>query len=32
LNDGRISGEERNTRPRGDDSYVPRARNNRLCV
>lgn len=28
LNDGRISVEERNTRPRGDDSYVPRARNN----
>ncbi len=29
LNDGRISVEERNTRPRGDDSYVPRNQNNR---
>ena len=29
LNDGRISVEERNTRPRGDDSYVPRNRDTR---
>jgi hypothetical protein len=28
LNNGRISVEERNTRPRGDDSYVPRPANN----
>lgn len=29
LNDGRISVEERHTRPRGDDSYVPRNQNTR---